>query len=177
MGVWNTNSLMDESFLEKFVDLKLSWAFFAMRTKNVFNQKPLQLTVSTKRHWISLNGFGAQTCEWAASSSFRLVHFMLLAKNAWNAEEHVTSQNLMSGFALRWVLCVVTGGEVLFGQALTRIAYGIGNIKKLCLVLWIQMGIIIIIIIINVSSMHVLHRCTLVRSPEHNIPYCIQAHF
>jgi len=41
----------------------------------------------------------------------------------------------MSGFALLWVLWVLTGGEVLFGQALARIAHGIGSIKKWCLVL------------------------------------------
>jgi hypothetical protein len=94
----------------------------------------------------------------------------------------------MSGFALLWVVLVVTGGEVLFGQALTRIAHGMGNIKKWCLVLRRQMGnsniiiiniiiIIIIIIIMNVSLMHVLHRYTLVRSSEHNIPYRTQTHF
>jgi hypothetical protein len=40
---------------------------------------------------------------------------------------------------------------------MTRIAHGVGNIKKWCLVLLRQMGIIIIIIM-NVLLMHVLHR-------------------
>jgi hypothetical protein len=37
--------------------------------------------------------------------------------------------------------------------------------------------VIVIIIIMNVSLMHVLHRCTLVRSSEHNMPYRTQIHF
>jgi hypothetical protein len=44
---------MDKSFLEKFVGLKFELNFFfflKIRTKNVFDQKPLLLTVSTKRH-------------------------------------------------------------------------------------------------------------------------------
>jgi len=41
---------MDESFLEKFVCLKFELSFFCDTKKNVFNQKPLLLTVSTKRH-------------------------------------------------------------------------------------------------------------------------------
>jgi len=69
----------------------------------------------------------------------------------------------------------VTGGEVLFGQPLTCIAHDIGNIKKWCLVLLRQMGIIIIVV--NISLMLVLHRCTLLRSSEHNMPYRTQTLF